>query len=442
MSNAFRAVTAWLALSLLALSAFAADLSPATPEQAGMSSQRLERIGAVLKSYVDNKQIAGGVVGVARNNKLVYLKSFGSADADSGKAMSDDAIFRIASMTKPITSVAVMMLMEEGKLLLSDPISKYIPEFKEPKVLVLNDPQDPAKGYTTVPAKREITIIDLLNHTSGITYRFWGKQPFATMYEEAGVVDGLTPTAGTIGERVKRLATLPLANQPGERYEYGLNTDVLGYLVEVVSGMPFDAFLKTRIFDPLGMKDTQFYVSPAQRARVVSLYVPAQSGGLMKAADTETRWNTLTFAAALPYADTRTYFSGGAGLSSTARDYLRFTQMLLNGGQLDGVRLLSRKSVELMSSNSIGNLSVWDSYAPAAIGNLGDKFGLGFGIKSEAGQNELGSVGEYMWAGIFNTRFWIDPKEKLAIVFLGQVIPRVPEIEGKIHSAVYQAIVE
>jgi CubicO group peptidase (beta-lactamase class C family) len=356
--------------------------------------------------------------------------------------MREDAIFRIASMTKPITSVAVMMLYEEGKLLLSDPLSKYIPEFKEPKVIVLNDPKDPKSGYTTVPARREITILDLLTHTSGISYRFWGKVPVAKLYEEAGVSDGLSPTAGTIGEAVKRIAGVPLNNQPGEHWEYGLNTDVLGYLIEVVSGMSFDAFLKQRIFQPLDMRDTQFYVSEAQRPRVVSLYVPGQQGGIVKAADAETRWGDLVFAAALPYSQSRTYFSGGGGLSSTARDYLRFSQMLLNGGELDGQRILSPKSVALMASNHIGRISIWDYYSPGAIGNLGDKFGLGFGVKSEAGQNELGSVGEYMWAGIFNTRFWIDPKEKMSIVFLGQVIPRVPEIEGKVHAAVYQAIME
>jgi CubicO group peptidase (beta-lactamase class C family) len=440
--STLRTFIAWLALGAAALPALAAELPRGTPEQAGLSSQRLERVGEVLGAYIDTRQLAGGVVGVARQGKVVYLKSFGQMDVDSRTPMREDAIFRIASMTKPITSVAVMMLYEEGKLLLSDPLSKYIPEFKEPKVIVLNDPKDPKSGYTTVPARREITILDLLTHTSGISYRFWGKVPVAKLYEEAGVSDGLSPTAGTIGEAVKRIAGVPLNNQPGEHWEYGLNTDVLGYLIEVVSGMSFDAFLKQRIFQPLDMRDTQFYVSEAQRPRVVSLYVPGQQGGIVKAADAETRWGDLVFAAALPYSQSRTYFSGGGGLSSTARDYLRFSQMLLNGGELDGQRILSPKSVALMASNHIGRISIWDYYSPGAIGNLGDKFGLGFGVKSEAGQNELGSVGEYMWAGIFNTRFWIDPKEKMSIVFLGQVIPRVPEIEGKVHAAVYQAIME
>ncbi len=417
-----------------ALGEFAADLEKAPPKKVGLSAARLERVAAAVQPYLDNKQLAGAVVGVARQGKLVYLKSFGAMDIEANKPMRDDAIFRIASMTKPVTSVAVMMLHEEGKFLLDDPLSKYIPEFKEPKVLT-GDGSDASK---TEPAKREITIRDLLRHTSGISYRFWNK-PIAKMYEAAGIQDGLEPTQGTVGEMAKKLGKMPLVNQPGEIYEYGLNTDVLGYLVEVVSGMPLDKFFKERIFAPLKMNDTQFYLSEAQKPRLVSLYLPGEKG-LTKAPDAPTRWEQLVFSPAVPYSDKRTYFSGGAGLTSTVGDYLRFTQMFLNGGQLDGVRLLSRKSVELMAMNHLGRLSVWDVYAPAAIGNLGDKFGLGFGVKSDAGMNELGSVGEFMWAGIFNTRFWIDPKEKMAIVVMGQLIPRVPDIEAKIHAAVYQAL--
>ena len=410
---------------------FSADLDKAAPDSVGLSAARLARVDAALKPYIDNKQLAGAVVAIARKNKTVYMKSFGAADIDSNKAMTNDAIFRIASMTKPVTSVAVMMLYEEGKFLLDDPIAKFIPEFKEPKVLM-------ADG-TTVPAKREITIRDLLRHTSGISYRFWGK-PVAEVYEKAGIFDGLAPTEGTIADMTKRIAAQPLHSQPGEAFEYGLNTDVLGYLVEIVSGMPLDKFFKERIFNPLKMPDTQFYVSDAQRNRVVSLYTPGEKGGLAKSLDAPTRWGQLIFSPAVPYGTQRTYFSGGGGLTSTARDYLRFTQMFLNGGQLDGKRLLSRKSVELMAMNHIGDISVWTYVPPGAAGNLGDKFGLGFGVRSDVGMNELGSTGEYMWAGIFNTRFWIDPKEKLSIVMMGQIIPRNPDIEAKVHAAVYQAI--
>ena len=410
---------------------FSADLDKAAPDSVGLSAARLARVDAALKPYIDNKQLAGAVVAIARKNKTVYMKSFGAADIDSNKAMTNNAIFRIASMTKPVTSVAVMMLYEEGKFLLDDPIAKFIPEFKEPKVL--------SADGTTVPAKREITIRDLLRHTSGISYRFWGK-PVAEVYEKAGIFDGLAPTEGTIADMTKRIAAQPLHSQPGEAFEYGLNTDVLGYLVELISGMPLDHFFKERIFNPLKMPDTQFYVSDAQRNRVVSLYTPGEKGGLAKSPDAPTRWGQLIFSPAVPYGTQRTYFSGGGGLTSTAGDYLRFTQMFLNGGQLDGKRLLSRKSVELMAMNHIGDISVWTYVPPGAAGNLGDKFGLGFGVRSDVGMNELGSTGEYMWAGIFNTRFWIDPKEKLAIVMMGQIIPRNPDIEAKVHAAVYQAI--
>ena len=205
--------------------AIAADLERAAPESVGISAARLDRIGAILQVYIDQKLLPGAVVAVARQNKLVYLKSFGSMDAESNQAMREDAIFRIASMTKPITSTAVMMLYEEGKLLLSDAISKYIPEFEKPQVLVTSNPD--STDYTTVPARREITILDLLSHTSGITYRFWNKKPIAGLYEQAGIADGLVPPPGTVGETVRRLAKLPLVNQPGEAYEYGLNSDVL-----------------------------------------------------------------------------------------------------------------------------------------------------------------------------------------------------------------------
>lgn len=432
---------AGLALQFSLAPAVAADLAKAAPGDAGFSAERLDRIEGALKPYIADKQLAGAVVGVARHGKLVYLKSFGSADAESGTPMKDDAIFRIASMTKAITSVAVMMLQEDGKLLVKDPVSKYIPEFKEPKVMVPRDPKDAKAGYDTVPATREVTIRDLLAHTSGITYRFWGN-PAAAVYEEGGVPDGLSPNGGEVCDAVRKLARLPLLHQPGSVYEYGLNTDVLGCLVEVVSGMPLDRFMKDRIFTPLGMKDTQFYISPAQRSRVASLYIPDGKGAMMRASDEPIRWGTLMFAANLPYQEQRTYFSGGAGLTSTAMDYLRFMQMLLNGGTLDGNRVLGPKSVELMRTNAIGSISLWDRLDPAATGNLGDKFGLGFGIRSERGLTELGSVGEFMWAGIYNTRYWMDPKEDLAIVFMSQRIPRLPDIEEKVHAAVYQAIVK
>ena len=421
--------------------ASATDLAKAAPTDVGFSAERLDRIEGALKPYIVDKQLAGAVVGVARHGKLVYLKSFGSADAELGTPMKVDSIFRIASMTKAITSVAVMMLQEDGKLLVKDPVSKYIPEFKGQSVMVPRDPKDPKSGYDLVPANREVTIRDLLSHTSGISYRFWGNAA-APVYEEGGVPDGLSPNVGQTCDAMRKLAKLPLLHQPGSVYEYGLSTDVLGCLVEVVSGTTLDRFFKERIFKPVGMKDTQFFISAGQRSRMAGLYIPDGKGGIARAADETIRWGTLMFAANQPYQDQRTYFSGGAGLSSTAMDYLRFMQMLLNGGVINGNRILGSKSVELMRTNAIGSISLWDRLDPAATGNLGDKFGLGFGIRSERGLTELGSVGEFMWAGIYNTRYWMDPKEDIAIVFMSQRIPRVPDIEEKVHAAIYQAIVK
>jgi CubicO group peptidase (beta-lactamase class C family) len=419
----------------------AADLAKALPADAGFSGERLERIEGALRPYLIDGRLAGAVVGVARHGKLVYLRSFGHADGDTGRPMTDDAIFRIASMTKAITSVAVMQLQEEGKLLITDPVSKYIPEFKGQKVMVPRDPIDAAAGYDTVPANREVTLRDLLSHTSGITYRFWGNAA-AAVYEEGGVSDALAPTEGRVCDGMRKLAQLPLLHQPGAVFEYGLNTDVLGCVVELASGLPLNRFLRDRIFTPLAMRDSQFYLSGAQRGRLTGLSIPDGHGGMATAGEDTIRWGALVFSAHVPDVDEQAYFSGGAGLTSTAMDYLRFTQMLLNGGTLDGQRILGPKSVELMRTNAIGAISLWDRLDPAATGNLGDKFGLGFGIRSERGLTELGSVGEFMWAGIYNTRYWMDPKEDLAIVFMSQRIPRLPEIEEKVHAAVYQAILK
>jgi CubicO group peptidase (beta-lactamase class C family) len=424
----------------IASAPFAAELPVAKPDKVGLSPAHLARIDDAIAPYL-GKQIAGGVVGVTRHGKVVWLKAYGHADLESKTPMREDSIFRIASMTKPITTVAAMMLFEDGKLLLNDPISKYVPEFKDAKVLVAREPGNPKTLYGTVPAKREPTILDLMNHTAGITYRFMGRMPLATMYDEAGVSDGLAPVDGSLATVMPKLAALPLQSQPGEAYEYGLGTDMLGYVIERVSGMPLDRFFKQRIFDPLGMKDTQFYVSDAQRARLASLYMPDGKGGIANAGTEPVTWGTLVFSGGVPTSDKRTFFSGGGGLSSTVRDYLRFTQMLLDEGSFEGRRLLSPRSVRLMHTNTIGALSVWSNFPPIApLGIFGDKFGLGFAIRSDASQLEPGNTGEYMWAGIFNTRFWIDPKEDLAIVFMAQVIPRVPEVEAKVRGAVYQAL--
>ena len=329
-------------------------LPSTAPENAGMSSERLKRIDTVMQDYINRQQIPGVVTLVARKGKVVQYKAYGEMDVETGKAMSNDAIFRLASMTKALTSTAIMILYEEGNFLLSDPVSKYIPEFKNPQVIV---PSSSGDSYTLEPAKREITIRNLLNHTSGITY---GSGLHAKLYKEAGMTVGLGPTDATIEEIVKKLAGLPLICHPGEELNYGMSIDVLGYLIEVVSGQTFDEFINARIFKPLGMKDTHFILPREKLPRLVSLYALNPGGGYTKDGTDPS------------YLCTQTYFAGGAGLVSTAQDYVRFAQMILNNGELDGVRILGRKTVELMSTNSIGDL-----YAPFRP-NSGDKIRVRF----------------------------------------------------------------
>jgi CubicO group peptidase (beta-lactamase class C family) len=343
-------------------------------------------------------------------------------------------------MTKPITSLAVMMLYEEGRFLLSDPISKFIPEFKNPKVAVRSTSNSPlVPAYVLVPAKREITIRDLLTHTSGITYRFWGREYFADLYKKAGISDGPIQTEGTIADEVKKLAQLPLTNQPGEAYEYGLNTDVLGYLIEVVSGQTLDKFFQERIFTPLGMKDTHFFLPEEKLPRLSGVYVSDEAGGIKKLSDEPVQEGEHTlYSASFHYKGPRTYLSGGAGLVSTVTDYYRFLQMLLNGGELNGIRLISRKTVELMRTSHTGNLDMW-------LGNPGDGFGLGFGVIKDLGQASemVGSPGTYYWGGFFSTTFWVDPKEDLIGIFMTQFRPFNPHnILQQFRVLTYQAIAD
>ncbi|MCE5252477.1 beta-lactamase family protein [bacterium] len=383
---------------MLTVPVFGQGFPTARPEEVGLSSRRLDRINTVMKRYIDNKQITGMVTLVARHGKIAHYESFGMMDIEAGKPMTKDAMFRIASMSKAITSTAVMILYEEGRILLSDPVSKYIPEFKNPQVMV---PSSTGNSYTLVPAKSEITIRNLLNHTSGITY---GDGLQSDLYKKAGMTVGLTPTQGTIGEMIRKLAGLPLISNPGEEFHYGMSIDVLGYLVEVVSGKTFDEFLRERIFLPLNMNDTYLVLPKEKLPRLARLYSLNPKGGFTKDAVDPA------------YLCTQTYFSGGAGLVSTAPDYLRFAQMILNGGKLDGVRILSRKTVELMTTNSIGDL--YSAFRP----NSGDKFGYGFGIRSERGKyDELESLGIVGWDGAYYTRFWIDPEEDMIGIFMSQM---------------------
>lgn len=420
-------VSLFALLFVLTLVAAAQELSTAKPETVGLSSERLERIGKAVQASIDDKRIAGGVTLVMRQGKVVWFKGQGMQDREAGKPMKPDTIFRICSMSKPITSAAVMMLYEEGRFLLEDPVSKYIPEFKSPRVLV--KPAGGGEPYT-IPATREITIRDLLRHTSGLTYNWNGD--LGPLYEKAGVQHGLLPADITIGDNVERLAKLPLLFSPGERWEYSLGVDVLGRLVEVVSGKPFDEFLRTRLFEPLGMKDTYFFPPENKLDRLATAYTYYDDKGLNRFPDTPIHEGTFSYSADYPYRGGKKLFSGGAGLNSTAADYARFCEMMLEGGKLGNVRILSRKSVELMTHDQLGKIA------------LEQGFGLGFGLDGvKTPLTELGSAGTLGWGGFFYTVFMVDPKEQMVVVFMGQLHPTGDlTLDRRVEELAYQAIID
>ena len=411
-------------LLLTTASLFAQDLPLAKPESVGLSSDRLERIAATVQRNIDDKRIAGAVTLVSRRGKVVWFKPQGMMDREAAKPMRPDAMFRICSMTKPITSVAVMMLYEEGHFMLEDPVSKYLPELKNPKVLV-----KPASGEPySIPATHEITIRDLLRHSSGLTYH-WNPD-LGPLYNKANVAHGLLPYDGTIEDSVKRLATVPLLFNPGDRWEYSLGVDVLGRLVEVVSGKPLDEFFRTRIFEPLGMKDTYFYPPDSKLDRLATAYTYYADKGLNRFPDTPITEENTTYSADYPYRGPKKLFSGGAGLVSTAADYLRFFQMMLDGGKAGTTRLISRKSVELMTQDQLGKIGTDQG------------FGLGFGVYGvKAPLSELGSPGEFAWGGFFYTAFTIDPKEQMIVIFMAQLHPTGDlTLDRQVHTLAYQAI--
>ncbi len=403
--------------------------APASPESAGLSAERLERITSAIQKSVEDGRIAGGVALVARRGKVVYLKAAGNADRDAKKPMRTDNLFRIASMTKPITCVAVMILYEDGRFLLNQPVSDFIPEFKNMKVLDPPWPQDKTSPPgALVDAKRPMTIRHLLTHTSGLTY---GGARLGKAYAGAGINGGLIQNEGTVGDAMKKLALQPLLFHPGDLWEYGLSDDVLGYLVEVVSGMPLDRFFEQRIFKPLGMKDTHFFLPDEKVARLSTAYTYETGKGLQPIVDKQKLTEgDFEYTADYPYRGPRTYFAGGSGLSSTAEDYYRFCQMMLSGGQHNGARILSRKSVELISQNHV----------EGKLDTMG--YGLGFGVTSEPRfLTELGSVGTYYWGGFYYTTFVIDPKEEFIAIFMGQLHPTGGlNLDQKVIRLAYQAI--
>jgi len=400
------------------------NFTPATKaEDAGLSTQRLARIDGLVESYLRQQFIPGAVVLIIRNGKVAYHKAYGHKNISTKTPLQKNDIFRIASQTKAITSLAVMMLFEEGKFLLDDPISKYIPEFASPKVLATFQQKD--SSYTSEPARNEITIRHLLTHTSGIDYAAIGSAEFKAIYAKAGIPSGIGNHRELLGEKMRVLGTLPLKHNPGERWTYGLNTDVLGYLVEVLSGLSFDEFLRTRIFDPIGMKDTYFYLPKNKHDRLVALYesidgktVPIQSKVYD---DVDPNYPLLP----------GKYFSGGAGLSSTVEDYAKFLQLFLNKGEFNGVRLLSRKTVELMLTDQIP-----DNVSPE------NEFGLGFGLETNVNDHKsLLSVGSFLWGGAYNTQYWADPRENLiGLIFTNAYNSPYWRIGEHFKTLTYQSI--
>lgn len=372
-------------------------------ESVGFSPERLKRIDDAMNDWVKQGWMNGAVGMIIRDGKIVYYKAAGYNDIDAKIPLPKDDIFRIASQTKAITSVAVMMLYEEGKFLLDDPVSKYIPSFSHEQVLDKFNETD--SSYTTVPAKRDVTIRDLLTHTSGIDYAQIGSKEAKAIYAKNNITAGLDVHNDKLSDAMNRLGSLPLLHQPGEKWTYGLNIDLLGDLIEIWSGMTLDEFFHKRIFEPLGMNDSYFNVPKEKENRLVNLYQEDSLGHLIKQSG-----EALGVDVNYPLR-TKTYFSGGGGLSSTIYDYAIFLQMLLNGGEYNGKRLLSRNTVRIMTMNQIGDID---------FGN--NKFGLGFAIVTEKSSGESPSqAGTFSWGGAFSTSYWVDPKEKMIVQFYRQL---------------------
>jgi len=398
-------------------------LSEVDPAKAGISTERLAKIDAMLKTAVAENDVPGVVALIARNGKIVYHEAFGTAN-EKGDQLDKNAIFRIASQTKAITSTAVMILWEEGKFQLDDPISKYIPEFGEAQILETYNDSDAT--YTTTPAENQITIRHLLTHTSGLGYGVIdGNEQFQKIYAKAGVTDLFTTENISIESSVKKLAKLPLHHDPGTAYSYSEGLDVLGYFIEVVSGIAFDEFLRTRIFDPLGMNDSWFYLPKEKHGRLVAIQHKIDG-----------KWENypVTFYDPdYPKKGAQRFFSGGAGLSSTAKDYATFLQMYLNNGELNGKRILSRTTVQSIMGNQSGEL----------FGGDAKDYGLAFGLMTKHGQDMggQGSEGTFDWGGYFNTQYFADPKEKVIGILMKQIRDTPGDETGwKFRQMVFSAI--
>ena len=396
----------------------------APARQTAVSEDRLARIDRVLKQYVDENRLAGAVALVLRDGKPVYERAVGWSDKEANRRMTTDTIFRIASQTKALTSVAILSLMEEGKLAINEPASHFIHGFAKTTVAVQKD-----GDVKLVPAERAITIRDLLTHTAGISY---GTNPsVSSLYE----TKGLGPAAGygwytadkdePICDTMERLATLPFVAQPGEAFVYGYNTDVLGCIAERASGIPLDELLRTRITGPLGLKDTRFFVPREQRDRLSAVYSSGSDGTITRAPDGAKGQGS--------YVDgPRRSFAGGAGLTSTAHDYARFLEMIRNGGALDGIRILAPRTVELMTTNQVGTL-----HSTSGLG-----FGLGFETTDRYGANGMDSVGAFGWGGAYGSTYRVDPRARLVMVLMIQMLPNATDIGQRFPALVYQALVD
>ena len=411
--------------TFIGVSALAAPMQATTPESVGLSSQRLERITDKFTKDIAAGIIPGAVILVARDGKVAYHRALGYRDRAAGLAMQRDSIFRIYSMTKPIFSVGAMALVEEGRLYLSEPISKYLPAFAEMTVgVTTTDPTTGAEGLETVPADRSIKVHDLLRHTSGLTYAFIGQGAVKALYKEAGVDD--FSRARTVAAYADALAKLPLLWQPGTTWDYSRSTDVLGAVMEKAANQPVDEFLRARVLDPLGMDDTDFWVPPAKQDRVAEPQPDPETGAIDDLLDVTERPAML---------------AGGHGLMSTAADYARFCQMMLDGGILDGARILGPKTVAYMASDHLGSEISKDGtlYLPGP----GYGFGLGFGVRMATGESPWpGSKGEYFWGGYAGTYFWIDPVERMVVVYMMQSVKHRLHYRMLLRNLVMQAIIE
>jgi CubicO group peptidase (beta-lactamase class C family) len=414
-------------LLLCSAPTFAQDFRRASPVSAGLDPVRLERLDAALQSYVDDERIAGSVTLILRDGRIVYSAEKGMRNIEAGLPMTQDTVFRIASQTKAIVATGIMMLQERGALQISDPLSKYFPEWANTRVAVARN----GGGYDLQPLARPITLRDLLTHTSGIGYGgFASTGPANQAWVDAGISGWYFASNNEpIGETVKRMAALPQQAQPGTQWIYGYNVDILGAVIEKASGQDLATFLRSEIFEPLGMGHTQFYLDPEYANLLAVVYQPKANGGI------EPVPNTGSMAGQGEYTSgPRVAYSGGAGLTSTAEDYAKFLQMTLNGGEFNGTRLLSPKSIELMTTDHLNGIP----FQP------GNGMGLGFSVLKDLGaRGTLGTVGEYGWGGAYHSQYWVDPVEKLVVVYLTQILNAgALDDFGKLRTGIYQALVE